>query len=225
MTQDAPSLQPSAAPSLGGSQSSDEILYVLLDDFADFEPAFLAPAIRCDERAVKARPRYVNRTLSPSTSGFVRSCGGFAVRVDYTPETMPDDYAALILVGGYGWQTPEAETVVPVVQAAREKGIVVGAICNAVSFLARHGFLNGVRHTGNGLDQLKLWGAGNYANEAGYVAAEAVRDQRLVTANGTGFLEFARELLLELENDAPETIDRFYQFHKRGFCAFCRAEE
>lgn len=203
---------------------NNEILYVLLNDFADFEPAFLAPAIRCDERSVKPQPKYVNRVLS-TEPGLVRSCGGLRVAVDYTPETMPEDYAALILIGGFGWDAPEAERIVPAVRAAREKGIVVGAICNAASFLARHGFLNSVKHTGNGLDQLKEWGKGNYTNDSGYVAAEAVRDRGLVTANGTGYLEFTRELLLELQTDAPDKIDMFYRFHKKGFCAFSRELE
>ena len=203
---------------------TNEILYVLLNDFADFEPAFLAPAIRCDERAVKPDPKYINKVLS-TEPGFVRSCGGFRVAVDYTPATMPESFAALILIGGFGWDSPEAARIVPVVRKAHEKGIVVGAICNAASFLARHGFLNDVKHTGNGPDQLKWWGNGNYTNESGYVHAEAVRDQRLITANGTGYLEFTRELLLELQNDAPEQIEMFYQFNKQGFCAFSREQE
>ena len=33
---------------------------------------------------------------------------------------------------------------------------------------------------------------------------QAVSDKRIVTANGTGYLEFAKELLLLLENDTPE---------------------
>ena len=30
--------------------------------------------------------------------------------------------------------------------------------------------------------------------------------------------EFARELLLLLENDIPERIEMYYQFNKQGFC-------
>ena len=112
---------------------------------------------------------------------------------------MPDDYAALVLIGGFGWlDEQEADKVVPIVRHAIEKGIIVGAICNAASFLAKHGFLNAVKHTGNGLEQLRLWGRDNYANAKGYVNEQAVSDNRIVTANGTGYLEFAKELLLLL---------------------------
>ena len=107
----------------------------------------------------------------------------------------------------------------PIVRRAIEKGIIVGAICNAASFLAKHGFLNEIKHTGNGLEQLQLWGGGNYTNKAGYVNEQAVSDNRIVTANGTGYLEFAKELLLLLENDTPEQIDMFYRFNKVGLAA------
>lgn len=85
--------------------------------------------------------------------------------------------------------------------------------------MAKCGFLNSVRHTGNGLEQLQTWGSENYTNPAGYVNAQAVSDRRIVTANGSATLEFARELLLLLENDTPERIEMYYQFNKQGFCA------
>lgn len=131
---------------------------------------------------------------------------------------MPEEYAALILIGGYGWLDDKtSDMVIPIVKKAIEKGIIVGAICNAASFLAKHGFLNNVKHTGNGLEQLKLWGGNNYTNQAGYINEQAVSDKRIVTANGTGELEFAKELLLLLENDTPDQIEMFYRFNKEGF--------
>ena len=137
---------------------------------------------------------------------------------DYSFDTMPEDYAALVLIGGFGWATPIADKVVPIVKHAIEKGKIIGAICNAASFMAKHGFLNNVKHTGNGLDQLKIWGGENYTNANGYVNAQAVSDANIVTANGSATLEFAKELLLLLENDTPERIEMYYQFNKQGFC-------
>lgn len=198
----------------------NEILYLLLNEYADHEPAFLAGAISCDEQAIKKNPKYINKVVAP-TLGEVRSCSGFRTLPDYSFESMPEEYAALILIGGYQWLSEEAERVVPLVKHALEKGIVVGAICNAASFLARHGFLNQVKHTGNGLERLKQWGGENYTNESGYVNQQAVRDGRMVTANGSGYLEFAKELLLLLENDTPEYTELFYRFQKEGFVKMC----
>lgn len=195
----------------------NEVLYLLLNNYADHEPVFLATAINCEERGMKENPKYLNKTVAPTLNP-VRSCGGFQTLPDYSFATMPDEYAALILIGGYGWLDDKTtDKVVPIVKTTIEKGIIVGAICNAASFLAKHGFLNNIKHTGNGLEQLKLWGGNNYTNQAEYINEQAVSDKRIVTANGTGELEFAKELLLLLENDTPEQIEMFYRFNKEGF--------
>lgn len=197
---------------------SNEILYILLPDFAAHEMVYLMEAISSDEQQLKPDPKYVNRIVAPSAEPVI-AIGGFRVMPDYTFADMPDDYAALVLVGGYGWLTPAADEVVSVVRKAVEDGKIVGAICNGASFMARAGFLNNVRHTGNGRDQLRMWGGDSYTNPEGYEHLQAVADGRIVTANGSGVLEFTRELLLLLENDTPERIEMYYQFNRRGFCA------
>ncbi len=196
---------------------SNEIIYVLLPDYAAHEAVFLTQAIASDEFALKETPKYVNKVAAP-TSEPVKSIGGFHTLPDYSFDTMPDDYAALVLIGGFGWSTSVADQVVTLVRQAIEKGKIVGAICNAASFMAKHGFLNTVKHTGNGLEQLKLWGGDNYTNHEGYVHTQATSDKNIVTANGSATLEFAKELLLLLENDTPERIEMYYQFNKQGFC-------
>lgn len=196
---------------------SNEILYILLPDYAAHEIVYLSEAIASDEYALKENPKYVNKVVAP-TSEPVRSIGGFRTLPDYSFDTMPDDYAALVLIGGFGWSTPVAEQVVPIVQQAVDKGRIIGAICNGASFMAKHGFLNEVKHTGNGPGQLRLWGGENYSNADGYVHAQAVSEKNIVTANGSATLEFAKELLLLLENDTPERIEMYYRFNKQGFC-------
>lgn len=197
---------------------SNEILYILLPDYAAHEVVYLSQAVASDEYALKENPKYVNRVVAPTMEP-VKSIGGFLTLPDYSFESIPDDYAALVLIGGFGWATPVAEQVAPIVRNAIARGKIVGAICNAASFMAKCGFLNNVRHTGNGVEQLKLWGGENYANPEAYANVQAVSDKNIVTANGSASLEFAKELLLLLENDTPERIEMYYQFNKQGFCA------
>lgn len=197
---------------------SNEILYILLPDFASHEMVYLMEAISSDEQQLKPNPKYVNRIMAPSADPVI-AIGGFKVIPDYSFDNMPDDYAALVLIGGYGWMTPVADDVKPIVRKAIDRGKIVGAICNAASFMAKAGFLNEVRHTGNGLNQLKLWGGDNYTNQNGYIHAQAVSDKNIVTANGSGALEFTKEILLLLENDTPERIEMYYQFNKQGYCS------
>lgn len=197
---------------------SNEILYVLLPDFAAHEMVYLMEAVSSDEAQLKPDPKYINKIVAPTLQP-VAAIGGFKVLPDYSFETIPDEYAALVLIGGYGWLSPVSAEVEPIVRKAIDGGKIVGAICNAASFMAKYGFLNGIEHTGNGLDQLKMWGGENYTNAEGYVHRQAVSDGGIVTANGSGALEFAKELLLLLENDTPERVEMYYQFNKQGFCA------
>lgn len=196
---------------------NNEILYILLPDFAEHEMVYLAEAVASDEFALKENPKYVNKFVAPTMEP-VKSIGGFRLLPDYSFDTMPDDYAALVLVGGFGWLTPVADKVVAIVKHAIAKGKIVGAICNAASFMAKHGFLTNIKHTGNGVEQLSIWGGENYTNPDGYINAQAVSDANIVTANGSATLEFAKELLSLLENDTPERIEMYYQFNKQGFC-------
>lgn len=160
--------------------ASNEILYILLPDFASHEMVYLMEAISSDEQQLKANPRYINKIIAPTMEA-VTAIGGFRVLPDYSFGDMPDDYAALVLVGGYGWLTPYADAVAPIVNKAIENGKIVGAICNGASFMAKYGFLNKVKHTGNGLDQLKLWGGDNYTNPESYIHRQSVSDGRVVT--------------------------------------------
>lgn len=196
---------------------SNEILYILLPDFAEHEMVYLSQAIASDEYALKETPKYVNKIVAPTMEP-IKSIGGYRMLPDYSFDTMPDDYAALVLIGGFGWMSSIADKVAPIVSKAKADGKVVGAICNAASFMAKCGLLNDISHTGNGLEQLKLWGGENYSNPEGYQHKQAVADKGVVTANGSATLEFAKELLLLLENDTPERIEMYYRFNKQGFC-------
>ena len=186
--------------------ASNEVLYILLPDFASHEMPYLMEAISSDEQQLKANPKYVNKIVAPTMEP-IAAIGGFRIVPDYSFDNMPDEYVALVLIGGYGWMTRSADAVVPIVSKAIENDKIVGAICNGASFMAKCGFLNNVKHTGNGLDQLKMWGGDNYTNSDGYVHQQTVSDGKIVTANGSGVLEFTKELLLLLENDTPERID------------------
>lgn len=192
-----------------------KVLFIILNEYTDWEGAFLSTALHVGV-IPGSEVKYEVHTVAP-TSDAVRSIGGFKTLPDYSFENLPKDYAALILIGGNRWDSSEAEFVEPLVQEALNNDKIIGAICNGASFLCSHGFLNNVKHTGNGLDQLKHWGGEKYTNEAGYVETQAVSDKNIVTANGVGHLEFTREILLLLKANSPEQIDAWYDFYKNGF--------
>ena len=192
------------------------ILFILLDDFADWEAAYLASALRGG--LMPGVPGTHEVAYAAPGGREVRSIGGLRVIPDRDLAALPDECAGVVLIGGMSWQTPEAEQVAPLVDEALRQGLLVGAICNAASFLAAHGYLNEVRHTGNTLVMLRAWGGDRYTGAARYEERQAVRDGNVVTANGTGALEFTRECLLALGVATPEAVEASYAFNKHGFC-------
>ncbi len=192
-----------------------KVLFILLNDYADWEGAYLASCLQNGIMEDSPTP-YEVKTVAP-TLDFVTSLGGFRTVPDYSFDTMPSDYAALVLIGGLRWHSREAQRVAPILRRAIAQHKIIGAICNGASFMARKGFLNNVRHTGNGLEHLRSWGGKAYTNAGAFVRHQAVTDQHIVTANGTGALEFARELLLLLQADAQNRIYLYYNFNKNGF--------
>ena len=162
-----------------------KVLYVLLPQFAEHELPYLTQPLRSDAMAMKENPKYENKIVA-ETMEPVEAISGFRVLPDYTFDTIPDDYAALVLIGGYGWKSEATERVVPLVEDAIKKRRIVGAICNAASWMASKGFLNDVRHTGNGVEQLQLWGGERYTNAVNYVNAQAVSDKEYERAVSMG---------------------------------------
>lgn len=200
--------------------SNRMVLIVLLDAFADWEAAFLASALRTG--TLPGRRGCCDVRYAAPEGRSVRSLGGMTVMPDLGTGTLPEECAAVILVGGMSWRSPEAEHLAPLVDEALRRGLLVAAICNAASFLAAHGYLNTVHHTGNTLEMLREWGGANYTGAALFEERQAVCDGQIITANGTGYLEFTRECLLWLHADTPEAIDASYEFNKRGFYAAAR---
>lgn len=191
-----------------------EILFVLLNDFADWEGAYIAPNLNVGVEP-GSESKYIVKTVSVTKDPVV-SCGGFRVLPDYGINDVPVDYAGIVLIGGMRWFTPEAEVIVPLVKDAIENERLVAGICNASVFLGMHGFLNGVYHTSNGLDYLKNYAGASYTGESHYVNEPAVRSGNLVTANGFAALEFCREVLYVLEADSPKKIEKSYRMNKTG---------
>lgn len=191
-----------------------EILFVLLDGFADWEGAYIAPVLNCGAEP-GSESKYVVKTVAIGKDPVV-SCGGFKVLPDYELNDIPDGYAGIVLIGGMGWLTPEAEAVVPLVKSAFMDKKLVAGICNASVFLGMHGFLNEINHTSNGLDYLKDYAGTNYTGEGRYINEPAVRDANVVTANGFSALEFCREILYVLKADTPKKIEKNYRMYKTG---------
>ena len=105
------------------------------------------------------------------------------------------------------------------VRDAAARGIVIGAICDATVFLGRIGLLNDTPHTGNLLPDLQDYAGNGYSGSLFYRNENVVRSGRLVTANGTAAMEFAREMAVALELMSAEDAARWHRLFTFGFHA------
>ena len=90
-----------------------EVLFILLNDFADSEGAYIASCLNYGVMP-GSESQYVVKTVAPAKEPVI-SMGGFRVLPDYSIDDIPADHAGVVLIGGMSWFTPEASLFVPVV--------------------------------------------------------------------------------------------------------------
>lgn len=183
---------------------------VILDQFSDWEGAFLSTAILSGYLGEGHQVIWASLDQSPK-----RSLGGLTVIPDVSLADIPDTADALILIGGNSWRSPQASEVVPVVQSFLERGRHIGFICDAARFAAWNGLLNNAAHTGN--DPQEMTESPEYSNPHGFRFEESVHDGQIITANGNSPLPFARSILLALEIASRDAIDEWYDFYTLGY--------
>lgn len=196
-----------------------KIVFVILEEYADWEGAYLAPEIM--RKSGEELNDYCVKTVSISKDP-VHSIGGFTVLPDYDIDSLNDDFYGLILIGGNSWRKESSKKIIPLVNKALEKNVVLGAICDATVFLGMNGFLNEIEHTSNQLEELQRAAGKNYTGERKYINQQAVRSGNVITANGTATLEFAKEVLIALGIRTEDEADSWYQFHKLGYYEYIK---
>jgi putative intracellular protease/amidase len=197
----------------------EKVLFVILEQYADWEYSFLASALQ--GRIQDQTSPYEVKTVS-ITKNQLKSIGGFTTIPDYGIADIPADYAGMILVGGLSWRTDDAKKLAPIVAEAYASGKIVGAICDATVFVGMNGLLNEKKHTSNTLEDLAAAAQGSYTGHDRYVAEQVVRDGNLITANGTAYLEFTRESLAALNAYPPDYIENNDRFFKLGDIEFLK---
>lgn len=195
----------------------EKVLFVVLEEYADWEAASVAAAL--NEKPEQGEKKYEVKTVS-LTKEPVTSIGGFRTLPDYTLDELEDDFAGLILIGGNSWRKEESKPVIELVHKALDADKIVGAICDGTVFLGMNGILNSGDHTSNYLPELQEAAGENYTGEGRYLEQQAVRDGNLITANGSAYLEFGKEVLTALESAPQEEIDEWYDFFKKGYYEF-----
>lgn len=189
-----------------------EVLVFITDNFAEWEAAHVAVELNKPEHGFTVRTAAADKEPK-------RSMGGLTVLPDYDiREALEylDRAAMLIIAGGTDWLTAKHHGAAELVSGFAKRQLPVAAICDGVTFIAGFGYLDEVRHTGNTVEYLKQH-APAYRGEHCYVEAQAVTGGNFITANGTGNLEFAREILNCLGVLEGEALESWYSLWKNGY--------
>ncbi|MGW6933145.1 DJ-1/PfpI family protein [Lentzea sp. NPDC054927] len=188
--------------------TTQTVYLVLADKLADWEYGHVAAQVNLQQFQVQPG-RYEIRTVGLTTDP-IRTLGGVRMLPDIALDDVSlDDAAMLVLPGGDGWESGELAAFGKLARRFREAGKPVAAICGATVALAAEGLLDDVAHTSNFLE-----GLGSYGGAALYRDERVVRDQGVITAGGASALEWAREVLAELEALSPQTLQAWYEFNR-----------
>jgi len=186
-----------------------QAIFLMLDDYADWEGAHLSSMLN-------AESDWDVKTASVKKE--VVSIGGFKTLVDYQLEQIPINGDLLILIGGNSWSL-ENNSLRQLIAERLANNKPVGAICGAVDYLAKNGLLTHFKHTGNAQ---YLWqNFDQYQNKNDFIEKQVVRDQNLVTANGTASLEFTQAVLKMICFKNSAQIDKNIDLYKIGFYQYC----
>ena len=191
------------------------IVFVILDEFADWEAAFLSSGLN-DKNITK---NYITNFASIDKN-LKKSMGNLKVLPDLTlKEIDENDVDGLVLIGGRTWRSQTEETNTKIVELVKKfknnPNKVVGAICDAAYFLATNGLLNDRKHTVNSFDEIK--DNSNYTNAKNFVEMESVIDGNLVTAKGDSPIHFAKNVMMALGDIPEKNVNLFFDIYTIGF--------
>ena len=189
-----------------------EILLFLTDQWADWEASHAIAGISFAEQ-------YIVKTIGIDKQSKI-SIGGLRAEIDYSIEEYKnfDSLAMIILTGSFSWGENRYDEIADFVRKANESGVPIAAICGATIFLAKHGFLNSIKHTGDELEFFEemLKNEEGYKGQEHFSVAQVINDGGFITANETAALEFAREIFRTLKTYTDEEINSWYEKYKSG---------
>lgn len=184
---------------------------LVFDGLADWEPAH----ILCE---LRKSGQYAVKTVGFSREP-ITTMGGITVLPDITlADVVAADTAVFILPGGQMWEQQSHEPLQGLLRNLHAQDVPLAAICGATLEIARAGLTHQVRHTSNILEYLQGLVPG-YSDHDYYVNEFAVTDQNIVTANGLGSVEFAREILKLLAVYDEADAEAWYGMFKHGVYA------
>ena len=146
----------------------------------------------------------------------VTTMGGLKLSPDITlDEVTPAEACIFMLPGGDMWESESHENLKTVLHRLHAENVPIGAICAATLEIARAGLTRHIRHTRNGKDYLKAM-VTDYGDDDFYAGELAVTDENIITASGLGSVEFAREVIKQLNLYNETDTQLWFEMFKHG---------
>lgn len=182
--------------------------FLVFDGLADWE---LAHALCEINRSGRFEVVSVGFSKEPVTT-----MGGLKLRPDITLEEVTSSGACIFMLpGGDMWELQSHEKLKAILQRLHADNILIGAICGATLEIARAGLTRNIRHTSNSKDFLKTI-VTDYGDNDFYVDELAVTDENIITASGLGCVEFAREVIKQLQIYNEADTQLWFEMFKHG---------
>lgn len=186
-----------------------------LDTLADWELGYVATELNSKRFFKKDAPGISIKTAGISKEP-VKTMGGLTVIPDCSiSDIAVDEKSVLLLPGADTWDDPMHGAVIDKAGELLLAGATVCAICGATAALANAGLLDQRLHTSNGMEYLEMFSS-CYKGQQFYIDKPSVADGNLITANSTGALLWAKQIIERLGVFQPDTLEAWYNYFSSG---------
>ena len=187
----------------------------VLETLADWELGYVTSELHSGRFFKKDAERVSLKTVSYSKEP-IHTMGGLTV----IPDCLIDDIvvsetSVLLLPGADTWNDPKHGAIIKKASEFLSIGATVGAICGATTALANFGWLDNRRHTSNGQGFLEMFSP-TYKGQSFYIDEPSVADNNLITANPTGSLLWAKQIIERLGVFQSDTLEFWYEYFSTG---------
>jgi len=190
------------------SKMKQKVYMLVFDGLADWEPSFALAEINRSGQYDVLTVGFNDRVIT--------TMGGLKLVPDATiKEVVIAQTALFILPGGQMWEQFSDPDLSVFLRRLHEAQVPIAAICGATLQMIRAGLTHDVYHTSNAIEYVQ-YVLPEYTDSAFYINELAASDQKIITANGLGSIEFAREIFKQLKLFSDEGIENWYQMFKNG---------
>ena len=191
-------------------------IYVyVLETLADWELGYVTSELHSGRFFKKDAERVSLKTVSYSKEP-IHTMGGLTVIPDCLIDAVVvSETSVLLLPGADTWNDPKHGAIMKKASEFLSIGATVGAICGATTALANFGWLDNRRHTSNGQGFLEMFSP-IYKGQNFYIDEPSVADNNLITANSTGSLLWAKQIIERLGVFQSDTLEFWYEYFSTG---------